>query len=285
MDVRATLQPGTNGTKALLKEYGDQLVCVRYRYDKKTHKRYKTAEIIIEEKDWTPGVISRPVKAVLLQVRFGETELRSLVKRSGGYWNPDKKAWCLPYRTAVHLGLENRIIDDELPFYFADLDLQIMSVYRLCSVVANLYSCSKSITAFGSTQYVCEQYGECNTLMCSELTPVEPLPTVPDPPAVIKNYSAQESSLLYRQIVILAGCSVLSQKNQQIRSVILESWSKDKPGLVDAFELTPEYPLDVEIMSNNILSSVPKQRQENISYCDNVLSQIKENKYDPIAPF
>ncbi|GMQ87779.1 MAG: hypothetical protein BMS9Abin08_0987 [Gammaproteobacteria bacterium] len=44
MDVKATLLPGANGTKALLREYGDQLVCVRYRYDKKRHKRYKTVE-------------------------------------------------------------------------------------------------------------------------------------------------------------------------------------------------------------------------------------------------
>ena len=34
MEIKATLAPGQNGTKRLLKEYGDQLVCVRYRYDK-----------------------------------------------------------------------------------------------------------------------------------------------------------------------------------------------------------------------------------------------------------
>ena len=31
MDVKATLAPGQNGTKKLLKQYGDQLVSVRYR--------------------------------------------------------------------------------------------------------------------------------------------------------------------------------------------------------------------------------------------------------------
>ncbi|MFC1772718.1 hypothetical protein ACFL3A_05120 [Pseudomonadota bacterium] len=54
MDVKATLLPGVNGTRSLLKEYGDQLVCVRYRYDKLKQKRYKTAEIIVEEKHWHP---------------------------------------------------------------------------------------------------------------------------------------------------------------------------------------------------------------------------------------
>jgi len=49
MDVKATLLPVVNGTKSLLKEYGDQLVCVRYRHDKLKQKRYKTAEIIVEK--------------------------------------------------------------------------------------------------------------------------------------------------------------------------------------------------------------------------------------------
>jgi len=34
MEVRATLLPGQDGTKQLQKLYGEQLVCVRYRYDK-----------------------------------------------------------------------------------------------------------------------------------------------------------------------------------------------------------------------------------------------------------
>jgi hypothetical protein len=44
MDVKATLLPGVNGTKALLRGYGDQLVCVHYRYDKKKQKRYKALQ-------------------------------------------------------------------------------------------------------------------------------------------------------------------------------------------------------------------------------------------------
>ena len=42
MDVEATLAPGQNGTKRLSKKYGDQLACVRYRYDKARRKRQKT---------------------------------------------------------------------------------------------------------------------------------------------------------------------------------------------------------------------------------------------------
>jgi len=37
-----------------VEQYGDALVCVRYRYDVATHKQYKTVEIIVSESDWTP---------------------------------------------------------------------------------------------------------------------------------------------------------------------------------------------------------------------------------------
>lgn len=33
METRLRLNPGQNGTKKLVKEYGEKLVCVRYRYD------------------------------------------------------------------------------------------------------------------------------------------------------------------------------------------------------------------------------------------------------------
>ena len=35
MDVKSTIRPGQNGSKRYTRQYGDQLVCVRYRYDKR----------------------------------------------------------------------------------------------------------------------------------------------------------------------------------------------------------------------------------------------------------
>jgi hypothetical protein len=49
IEVKITLKPGQNGTKRLVEQYGDQLICVRYRYDKVKRKRYKTIELIIDE--------------------------------------------------------------------------------------------------------------------------------------------------------------------------------------------------------------------------------------------
>jgi hypothetical protein len=78
MDIKATLLPGQNGTKQLLAEYGDQLVCVRYRYDKDRFKRFKTVELIVEEKDWIPSNHHEIPKPVWLQIGFEETGLRAM---------------------------------------------------------------------------------------------------------------------------------------------------------------------------------------------------------------
>ncbi|MCW8956955.1 MAG: hypothetical protein OQL09_08735, partial [Gammaproteobacteria bacterium] len=50
MDIKKTLHPGDMGTKRLLAQYGDQLVCVRYRIDKLSQKRFTTVELIVDEK-------------------------------------------------------------------------------------------------------------------------------------------------------------------------------------------------------------------------------------------
>ena len=58
METRVTLRPGEKGTKALVQEHGQRLVCVRYRYAA-ARVRYKTAELIVEQVPWNPG--ERPV--------------------------------------------------------------------------------------------------------------------------------------------------------------------------------------------------------------------------------
>src|SRR2546428_13822708 len=49
MEIRLKLRPGMSGTKKLLARYGERLVCVRYRYDRATGRRVKTAELIVED--------------------------------------------------------------------------------------------------------------------------------------------------------------------------------------------------------------------------------------------
>ena len=63
------LKPGKKGVKQLLAQYGDRLVCVRYRYDTQRKKWCKTVELIIVEREW-----NRHHRA-LLQTRLWEYAL------------------------------------------------------------------------------------------------------------------------------------------------------------------------------------------------------------------
>jgi hypothetical protein len=111
MQTRRTLAPGQKGTKKFLDRYGEQLVCVRYRYDQQRRKRFTTVEIIIEESNWSPP--EKP-SIVGLRVDFQETELQRRVKQAGGKWNSAKRVWEIHYDQAVALGLKGRIVKLEV---------------------------------------------------------------------------------------------------------------------------------------------------------------------------
>jgi len=113
MGIKATLAPGQNNTRLLLKQHGDQFVCVRYRYHKTRQKRIKSIELVVDVKDWIPGAIIPAGRKVALKIGFDEAELREQIKTAGGYWNPDQKACLLSYKKVLQLGLERRMIDQK----------------------------------------------------------------------------------------------------------------------------------------------------------------------------
>jgi len=85
MKTRLTLKPGHKGTKKLQQCDGEKLVCVRYRYDEVTHRRYKTAELIMEEIAWPPkSPVPDPNGIVAIKVRWGEIDLGQRVRNAGG---------------------------------------------------------------------------------------------------------------------------------------------------------------------------------------------------------
>ena len=63
MEVKATIKPGQNGSKHYTRQYVDQLVCIRYRYDKRRQKRMTTVELIVNEQDWIQGISIPPIKS------------------------------------------------------------------------------------------------------------------------------------------------------------------------------------------------------------------------------
>ena len=108
------LRPGQKGTKQLLAQYGDRLVCVRYRYDAERRKRFKTVELIVAERDWDPPAPRFMADTIVgVRVGFTEMEMRDQVKQAGGKWNRSCKVWEMRYDQVVTLKLEARIVEEE----------------------------------------------------------------------------------------------------------------------------------------------------------------------------
>jgi hypothetical protein len=108
MKTRLVLRPGSRGTKKYLAQYGKKLVCVRYKYDNRLKRRYKTIELLVEEVAWEQKP-PRPGALVGVSIRFEETSLRSQIKDAGGRWDEKKRVWRLRYDQVVKLGLETRM--------------------------------------------------------------------------------------------------------------------------------------------------------------------------------
>lgn len=103
------LKPGQKGTKRLVEQYGDALLCVRYRYDEKRGIRLKTVEVVVEE---ISGNRSRfkDSDVVPVSVHFEEMELREQLRSLRARWDTHAKLWFVPYRLIRGTPLEARIM-------------------------------------------------------------------------------------------------------------------------------------------------------------------------------
>ncbi|MBI3249042.1 MAG: hypothetical protein HYZ50_21270 [Deltaproteobacteria bacterium] len=101
------MPPRQDGAKGLQAEYGDRLVCVRYRYDETTKRRWKTVELIVAEEPWTPPA-PPPTLDQIVAVRAAALEkiVRQQVKNAGGQWG----VWKLRCDRVVALGLSKQIV-------------------------------------------------------------------------------------------------------------------------------------------------------------------------------
>ena len=117
METRLSLAPGQNGTKKLLARYGEQLVCVRYRYDAARKVRHKTVELIVETAPWVPSRRNprrKPEDMVAVRIGFSETALREQIKTAGAIWRPKHRLWEVDWRTVRELGLQGRVVAQDL---------------------------------------------------------------------------------------------------------------------------------------------------------------------------
>lgn len=102
--VLSTFRPGEKGTRRLLRDWGERLVCVRYRYNAARNMRLKTVEIVVDEAAW-----KRKSDADCgVEVRSWEKELRDAIVAAGGRWNRELGMWILAKGKARRLGLEHR---------------------------------------------------------------------------------------------------------------------------------------------------------------------------------
>jgi hypothetical protein len=110
MRIQVTLQPVQKGAKKLLAQYGEQLVCARYRYDATRQRRLKAVELVVEETPWRPvREASKGAMMVGVRIDFQEVALQRRVKSAGGRWNPVRRLWELRHDQALKLGLKDRI--------------------------------------------------------------------------------------------------------------------------------------------------------------------------------
>jgi hypothetical protein len=108
--TRLTLKPGRSGTRDLVEQYGSKLVCVRYRYDDELGIRYKTVELIVDEKPWTPPTANyRPTDLVHVRIEAHEVRLRDAIKLLGGRYQRSTDTWLIAYAAVTALRIQPRI--------------------------------------------------------------------------------------------------------------------------------------------------------------------------------
>jgi hypothetical protein len=110
MKTLLVLQPGRRGTRKLWAEYGKRMVCVRYRYDERLKRRWKTVELIVSEAVWEPKA-PRPGAKVSVRTRIDEAALHRKIKAAGGKWDGKARIWKMRYDRAIALGLRLRIVE------------------------------------------------------------------------------------------------------------------------------------------------------------------------------
>ena len=96
MKAYAHLKPGQDGTKRLMEEYGDRLLCVRYRFDETRGVKLKTVEIIVDEKP-LHAPRCKDDDVVPVRVAYDEAELRQQLRALHARWDGERKLWYLRY--------------------------------------------------------------------------------------------------------------------------------------------------------------------------------------------
>lgn len=110
--IRMKLSAGHPGSRRYHQQFGDALVCVRYRIHPQTAKRYTTVEIVVDERQFPTPAQANSLgmdEIVAVGISIQETRLWNKVQQAGARWDDGRQAWLLPLRMAQHLGLHGRV--------------------------------------------------------------------------------------------------------------------------------------------------------------------------------
>ncbi len=102
MKTKKSLRPGDNGTKKFVNKYGNDLFCVRYRYDSESGIRYTTVELI-EDKAQVRGTAPKK-KMAKMEEYYPDEDVRLLRKILEGLdylYNSDSVTSKLVYTEGV----------------------------------------------------------------------------------------------------------------------------------------------------------------------------------------
>lgn len=99
------MQPGERGAIRLARDYGEQLVCVRYRTSGSGEERLTTVELVIDR----AVIRKRTDEIVSFKIKHNEAALRREAVRRGARFDPHTRLWKLPRHEVLNLGLRHRI--------------------------------------------------------------------------------------------------------------------------------------------------------------------------------
>ncbi len=112
MYTKRKIVPGQPGAKKWMKKYGDDLVCIRYKYDPYTHRKMMSVELAVEEQERHKNhkhIQENKLKAV--RIEYGERELGKKVRAVGGTWNRQEKVWHVRWEAVKAPGLQSRVVN------------------------------------------------------------------------------------------------------------------------------------------------------------------------------
>lgn len=102
------LNPDPSGAEKLARQFGADLVCVRYRLDRGAGRRHTTVEIVVDAGPMAED--NRLPASRLVRIAFKETELRQAAVQRGATWDAHQhRAWRLSKDAVKRLQLHARI--------------------------------------------------------------------------------------------------------------------------------------------------------------------------------